>query len=280
MNTPLKHLSKTFITAIAIFFAGMPLGSAQTTCTAQSKGAGNLFGGNVISFQLEDDTGVVFAYSGFTNNSSSVLINPSEVFDIIGGEYLTLTLTGSSDSTNAKWWTRCGIWFDANRDGNFGEDECIADPQNGPFKRLVKDTAITWIVRLPSVPVGGKALIRIRGCNNSFAMTAADACGNLNAYGNQHDFEVNAYYGINAIKGYSMPSIEVFPNPASGFLKFSGLNQGKIEILELSGKIIDSWNVLSGSDGLTYDVSTLTTGCYLARIQTPEGTVSKKFLVE
>lgn len=265
-------------TILMCLLGKMTVSQGQNYCSATSKGAGNIFGGNITAFQLEDDTGVVFAYNGFTNNSSSVVINPTEVFDVVGGEFLTLTITGNSDSTKSKWWTRCGVWIDANRNGDFGADECISDPQNGPCRRLVKDSSVVFVVHLPSVLVAGKTRIRIRGCDNSFGLTAYDACGAIDAYGNQFDFEVNAYYGINGVTTALSENIQFYPNPAKNELQIKGINAGLIQCYDNVGKVVFERNWVENDFPIS--LHNLQNGMYQFVAITAQGRISRSVLIQ
>lgn len=265
-------------TLLICLLGKMAVSQGQNYCAATSKGAGNLFGGNITAFQLEDDTGVVFAYNGFTNNSSSFVINPTEVFDVVGGEFLTLTITGNSDSTKSKWWTRCGIWIDANRNGDFGADECISDPQKGPCQRLVKDSSVVFVVHLPSILMAGKTRIRIRGCDNSFGMTAYDACGAIDAYGNQFDFEVNAYYGVNGIANDQVKNIQCYPNPAKNELQLTGIHAGLIRCYDNVGKAVFERNWVENDTPISLE--NLENGWYQFVVITEQGQISRSVLVQ
>ena len=78
------------------------------------------------------------------------------------------------------------------------------------------------------------------------------------------------------------PGMEIFPNPASGHAEilFSNLNQGKKNVLNIYdavGQKVLSVNCKSPS--LTLDVSALSAGIYLLRLEDGIHSVTRKLLV-
>lgn len=80
-------------------------------------------------------------------------------------------------------------------------------------------------------------------------------------------------------------SMQVFPNPVRDILNlavnFDKPTEATITLADLSGRVIRMED-RSGltQDQLTYNLSSLASGTYLARIATPEGTLTKKFVLQ
>jgi hypothetical protein len=77
--------------------------------------------------------------------------------------------------------------------------------------------------------------------------------------------------------------VSVFPNPTSDFIavQLTGLNrvEAKVELLDLSGKIISDATILPGSTICWLDIRTAYAGTYLVRITSANQKVSKRQVV-
>ncbi len=93
------------------------------------------------------------------------------------------------------------------------------------------------------------------------------------------DLYFGAPLGLQDINGQS--NIEVFPNPATDFVNVNFLD-GKIDnvklaLFDLSGKIVGRYNV--NATNMRIDVSSLSVGQYILRIDTPEAGYFQKIAV-
>jgi hypothetical protein len=82
-------------------------------------------------------------------------------------------------------------------------------------------------------------------------------------------------------------SLKIYPNPARDYIVIAGLTRDllqEVQILDLTGRIITNSPLSTGNDQQTtvstIDISHLSTGMYLLRVQTAAGTVTKKFVKE
>ena len=74
---------------------------------------------------------------------------------------------------------------------------------------------------------------------------------------------------------------ELFPNPTTEILNLSSLddlNPFRIELLDLSGKLLYSRLPSDDGDGYTLDVADLSPGLYFIRLHSDDGVSSKKFI--
>jgi hypothetical protein len=73
-------------------------------------------------------------------------------------------------------------------------------------------------------------------------------------------------------------SVQIFPNPASNKLQIETTQKSFIEILNLQGQIIKSFN--SYESHTNVDISTLARGMYFVKVKTKNGIIVKKFVKE
>ncbi|MBS3915343.1 MAG: T9SS type A sorting domain-containing protein [Bacteroidetes bacterium] len=264
---------KLLVSICALLCSSVNFLHAQTYCSANSNGAGNVYGGNVLSLMIQDDTGIMYSYYGFTNNSTNLVINSGSPYKMVSWDTFIFSMTGISDSTGNTMFTKAGIWIDMNRDGDFSASECIADPESGPFKHLRKDSATSMAIRIPGPFNTGNSRIRIRGAANNQTLTASDGCGTLSVYGNQIDFEVTLYQGTNRVQtiGSGKSNFSIFPNPCDGLAKLqyniSGTEKAEISISDFSGKCCyKQTENISGQGLLDLHLAVLQVGFYIVKI--------------
>lgn len=81
-----------------------------------------------------------------------------------------------------------------------------------------------------------------------------------------------------AVEENEVPVISVYPNPASTFITLTCQNTSEIHVFDLSGKLILSTFVESGSE--TVDVSNLENGTYLIECLTGDSRSIQKFVIQ
>lgn len=76
--------------------------------------------------------------------------------------------------------------------------------------------------------------------------------------------------------------IAVYPNPSSGTFTVSTqtIDEGRIEITNASGQVIQTRNLTRGTFNYTLDLTTHTRGIYLVKIITPNQTLTQKLILE
>ena len=101
-------------------------------------------------------------------------------------------------------------------------------------------------------------------------MYAVGYRGGLNPAG--HIYR-NSSVGIDEVDPY--PTLQLYPNPTNGQLQLLGLDhvQGGYEVLDATGRICSE-----GGLSNALDVSALGPGCYMLRIQTPQGITVRRFM--
>lgn len=93
------------------------------------------------------------------------------------------------------------------------------------------------------------------------------------------------YNGVSGIKNEAEPlQFELFPNPAvNEFRVFSSefrVSGATLELFDLNGEKLLEKQIPKGTEEFTVDVSNLINGLYFCRIQTKNGSVTKKLIIQ
>lgn len=88
-------------------------------------------------------------------------------------------------------------------------------------------------------------------------------------------FYKNADEGMNVID-QTLAEVKVYPNPASGVFYVDGKNISKVEIYDLTGRIVKSTSNIS--KGIS--VNELNKGIYIVKIQSGKNSISKKLIIK
>lgn len=93
------------------------------------------------------------------------------------------------------------------------------------------------------------------------------------------DFVIN---GVLSANSFEANQIAVYPNPSTGIfnIAFGNLNPNKIEVYDISGKLILQKNGLevSGNNQTNIDLSNTSTGVYFVKISTENNTITKRII--
>ncbi len=85
---------------------------------------------------------------------------------------------------------------------------------------------------------------------------------------------------IRTVKKSSQDLFTVFPNPAKGIINLSGINMRRVQIFDITGKII-LFKKLPGANLSTVNVSNLSKGTYIIEVKNLRGDSEKrKLLIE
>jgi hypothetical protein len=72
--------------------------------------------------------------------------------------------------------------------------------------------------------------------------------------------------------------LTVFPNPANDIIKISVLYNTRIEIINLNGQILQSFNV--NGTNVPVDISSLSSGLYILKASSNDGIIIEKIIIE
>jgi hypothetical protein len=92
------------------------------------------------------------------------------------------------------------------------------------------------------------------------------------------DFVIN---GVLSAENFEANQIAVYPNPSNGIfnIAFGNLNPNKIEVYDISGKLILQKNQLEVSNNQTnIDLSNTSDGVYFVKISTENNTITKRII--
>ncbi len=103
--------------------------------------------------------------------------------------------------------------------------------------------------------------------------------GSVNQLGAKvDDFVIN---GVLSSESFEANQIAVFPNPSNGIfnIAFGNLDPNKIEVYDISGKLILQKNKLQVSDNqANIDLSNASNGVYFVKISTENNTITKRII--
>ncbi|MEA1876129.1 MAG: T9SS type A sorting domain-containing protein [Bacteroidota bacterium] len=83
-------------------------------------------------------------------------------------------------------------------------------------------------------------------------------------------------YNTSGIEGFEVDPVHIYPNPAQDVIIVKGFAEGKVQILDLDGRIIREQS-LSGQTSI--QVADLAEGIYLVKISAGEETITKKLFI-
>lgn len=157
----------------------------------------------------------------------------------------------------------CRIWcYWKDSNGNNLTD-LLTDDILRPSKYLKSDTWLQFSADF-SAPAGSASFyLEVRTYSNSIS------------YFDDFVFEESATTGVSE---ETEPDLKIYPNPASGYLRISGIyNIKRIEIQNLSGVTLVSYPY-SGDNEVILDISELIAGSYVVKIQTRNRLITRMFI--
>lgn len=169
-----------------------------------------------------------------------------------------------------------GVWVDFNQNGTFEEDE-FTDLGTGLNQALTGDIAI------PSTALNGTTRMRVivfaMAPDNITWEMSCGATDPLNNFGEMEDYSL-------VINNLSAPSfnaaqLSVYPNPTNGIvnLKFAqATDVTSVAVYAVSGRLVHSQSFSSVSDSYEMNLQNLSQGVYIVKVDTPQGSVTKKLV--
>lgn len=207
---------------------------------------------NDLDYQsgLEDDY-----YEDYTCESNTTLH--------VDSTYSMSVFSGDGTNENVR------VWIDFNDDKEFTENELIMsiDATRGEHKADVSfDRSLIAVFKKP---------IRMRVISDIVLNKDITPCGELR-FGQTEDYSVAMVYGDGdlSVKGNVNPNLVIYPNPVKDILTVTNTEKIlNISILDLSGK-----SIISVNNQNLVDVSTLSKGIYIARVETLNGVSTSKII--
>ena len=197
-------------------------GTNSWGCGGALVGSGTDYPGDILAVDVKDAKGTSLAsYSGLgctsytASNTYKGVLNQGKAFDVTAGETISVTVDGGTWATYS-WGTRVGIWIDANRDGQFGQTECLVDPSTN-----IASGPTTYNLTMPCWKTTGCSYMRIRGGASVYSMSNTFGCNAQNTYGNVMDLEINLKLGSTPVANFTVPTSNNYVNQ---LVRFNAIN--------------------------------------------------------
>lgn len=231
-------------------------------------------GTNTISY--EHITNVTMGSINNSSTNSSYTDYSSLSTDVAIGTPSTITVSiGNPYSTD-----KILIWCDWNNDGDFtdaGESVYTSAAGTGPFSTTINP---------PNEAISGMVRMRIR-CTDSGSGPNVTSCGN-SSYGEVEDYSLNVTTSSNAmITGITTKPansllnaelLSIYPNPSSGSVTITSVNEGEYYIMDEAGRLVQSLKLNAGNN-YSVLVNDLSIGFYIVAGQNKQGISKQKIIV-
>jgi|GEM_PF-1561256 len=204
--------------------------------------------------------------TNYTNYELSAALIKGQSYDIT----IIPQITGDSPGS-AYVGDEIAAWIDFNGDFDFADlGERIA------FVSITPGASLVFNFPVPSNAVTGIVKMRTRITFNAEqgGEGPIDPCGITN-YGEVEDYNIILSNSLGLEQNH-LDAISIYPNPAFDEVRInlSGIESGSIsiELLDMTGKIIQTQQKIKGSEGI-FDLSNVAKGSYHIRIS--DGTIQR-----
>lgn len=251
--------------------------SATSTAVAVGQNAANqCYCINAINFDCTDGdlmTNVTFgsinnttacgnSTTGYTNYSGTIAPAP-----LVAGATVPISVTVGNGFASES----VGVWIDYNQNGVFEATEYT-------YVGTGSGSVLTGNVIIPATALDGITRMRVvvaAAIATSFNTTFS--CGPIlaeNNFGEMEDYAVDID-GLLSTPTFSSSKFIMYPNPTTGIvnLKFDNLTViNAINVYSVSGQLVFSKQITSSSDNYSIDLQKVSSGVYIVKIETENGT--------
>jgi len=162
-------------------------------------------------------------------------------------------------------------WIDWNDDGDF------ADANETISYTLVTASTTVPIVTNFTVPAGTSAGSKTLRARISYSVDGAIVPCGTSTFGEVEDYVINVT-GSSGINENGLGSVSIYPNPTNGILTIDVTNVNvdiqSIVLLDVTGRIITTASTVNGK--VVFNLANETSGIYFVKINTSEGSITKK----
>jgi hypothetical protein len=169
------------------------------------------------------------------------------------------TATYSIGFNGGPWTEYFRIWIDYNKDGDFLDaGEQVASKSSSSSGNLTSAFTVS------SSALTGSTRLRISMKYNAYPTSCE-----VFSYGEVEDYTVNILNQLVTELPSGKFELLMYPNPAdnSVMMQMNGsLESGRIDVVDVSGRIVKSVNVETGQSALQMDLSDLSPAVYVVRV--------------
>lgn len=220
---------------------------------------------NVLFGTLDNSSACGNATTGYTSYLTTVTPPVVRLGDVIDA---SVTVGPSGDG----WlYESVGIWIDFNHNGAFDASEYTSVGTG-------LDEALSVAITIPTTALIGQTRMRVVvAASTAAGFSAAYSCGSLSAtnnYGEMEDYLIDIQPAL-ATPGFNSSNFAMYPNPTTGIvnIKFGNATAvNAINVYSISGQLVFSKQFNTSSDNYSIDLQKASTGVYIVKIETENGT--------
>ncbi len=220
---------------------------------------------NVLFGTLDNTSACGNATTGYTSYLTTVTPPVVRLGDVVDA---SVTVGPSADG----WlYESVGIWIDFNHNGVFDASEYT-------YVGTGLDEAISATVTIPATALTGQTRMRVvLAASTAAGFSTAYSCGSLaanNNYGEMEDYLIDIQPAL-ATPGFNSSNFAMYPNPTTGLVNIKFGNPtavNAINVYSISGQLVFSKQFTTSSDNYSIDLQKASTGVYIVKIETENGT--------
>lgn len=252
------------------------LSGTSTTIAVGQNAANQCYCINAIDFDCTDGdlmTNVTFGSinnttacgnttTGYTNYTATIAPAP-----VVAGATVPISVTvGNGFSSES-----VGVWIDYNQNGVFEATEYT-------YVGTGSGSVLTGNIIIPATALDGITRMRVVvAASIATSFSTAFSCGPIlaeNNFGEMEDYAVDID-GVLSTSAFSASKFVMYPNPSTGIvnLKFDNLTVvNAVNVYSVSGQLVFSKQITSSSDAYSIDLQKVSSGVYIVKIDTENGT--------
>lgn len=201
------------------------------------------------------DTG----YTSYIDSVDPAIVRLGEAVDI------SVTVGDGFDTESV------GVWIDFNQNGTFEASEYT-------YVGTGFDEAVSASVNIPADALLGETRMRVvLSAAAASSFSSEYSCGSIDPdyfYGEIEDYLVDVQPALST-PGFNSSNFAMYPNPSTGVVNFKFGNStsvSAINVYSLSGQLILNKQFSSSSDNYSIDMQKASTGVYIVKVETENGT--------
>lgn len=194
-------------------------------------------------------------------------VTPSTTANLTRNSSYTLSVNTSSDNI-------ISVWIDYDQNGTFDASEWAQ-----VCTTSVAGTPNTINIIIPGTALVGETVMRIRSRGVGNTNGATDACTDFYS-GESEDYAIGIETNVGIVNLLNS-QMSLVPNPTTGALEVNFgmiLTKATLRVFDMMGNLVQNKEI-SNSFSQKLDLSSYPNGMYLVRVETQQGPVTKKVLL-